>query len=59
MQADAGSLSFGLHGEGGQGDREVAGGQRILFPAADGLPEATIASPPAAYARAGGIDIRV
>jgi flagellar hook-length control protein FliK len=62
VRADAGSLSFNLHGNGngngGSAERQVAAGQSLLFPAADAIPApAAIIRPN--YVGVGGVDIRI
>ncbi|HEY5607911.1 MAG TPA: flagellar hook-length control protein FliK, partial [Alphaproteobacteria bacterium] len=60
VRADAGSLSFSLHGNGNGGpdERQVPRGQPILFPTAAATPEPA-AFARATYTRVGGVDIRI
>jgi flagellar hook-length control protein FliK len=60
VRADAGSLSFSLHGNGngGPAERQVPAGRPILFPAAEAMPVPAAALRPA-YARVGAVDIRI
>ena len=59
VRADAGSLSFSLHGNGngGPGERQVPAGRPILFGAGDAIAAPAVIR--ATYARVGGVDIRI